>query len=358
METNSNLYWIALQTLFRSTPRKAREAVEHYGDADRAWAALREDGMGECLSKARQELDFVSQHGISVWNYRDPQYPYRLRECMDAPILLFGKGNIDANSGKMVSIVGTRQATERGKELTTQLVRDLARLVPDVTIVSGLAYGIDVAAHRAALEAGLSTLIIPAHGLDRIYPALHRNVAVASLQKGGILTEYNSGTEPERWNFVARNRIVAGMADALVVVESKVRGGSMISAQLALDYGRDVFTFPGRPTDENSRGCNMLIRNNQAQLIESAEDIVKAMAWGEETKAQPLQTTMLDLMADITPLQQRLVELLRSSEDGMHVNQLVQESGEAYARVVSELGVLELEDIVRSLPGGIYRALK
>jgi DNA processing protein len=237
------------------------------------------------------------------------------------------------------------------------LVLDLAAKVPDLTIVSGLAYGIDVVAHKAALEAGVPTVIIPAHGLDRIYPAVHRQVAVQALDKGGILTEYACGTEPERFNFVARNRIVAGLADALVVVESKKKGGSLITAEMAIDYGRDVFAMPGRLDDVCSAGCNDLIKRNKAQLIEAADDLIAAMQW-EEVKREVVQTTMVEMLANLSPTQERLVALLREAEDGLHINQIVMETQLSYGTVSAELVMLELEDIVKSMPGGMWRIKK
>jgi DNA processing protein len=237
--------------------------------------------------------------------------------------------------------------------LARRLVLELAQECPDVTIISGLAYGIDVAAHRAAIEADLQTLIIPAHGLDRIYPAVHRPVAVEALRNGGILTEYMSGTEPEKINFVARNRIVAGLADAVVVVESRNRGGSLITAGLATDYNRDLFAFPGRPGDEEYRGCNDLIRLQRATLIDSAHDLVQAMGWQTQ---QPKQTRLFE-GAEPTEDEGKLIRLLRQAEDGMHINQLVAQSGMDYAKVSGELIMLEMEGKVRAVAGGIYRAV-
>jgi DNA processing protein len=247
--------------------------------------------------------------------------------------------------------------SERGKDWCRQLVLDLAAQVPDVIIVSGLAYGIDVVAHKAAMESEISTIIVPAHGLDRIYPAVHRNVAVQALNKGGILTEYTTGTEPERHNFVARNRIVAGMADAVVIVESKAKGGSLITAQMAQDYNRDVFALPGRFNDANSEGCNTLIKMQRAQLITSAEDLIQAMQWQTENK-QPTQTVMVELLHDLTNIQRQLWEKLSESEDGWHVNQLVMELQLPYNEVAAELMMMELKGIVKGLPGGIWRRVE
>ena len=207
------------------------------------------------------------------------------------------------------------------------------------------------------MEAGIPTVIIPAHGLDRIYPSVHRQVAVQALDKGGILTEYACGTEPERFNFVARNRIVAGLADAVVVVESKSKGGSLITADMAIDYGRDVFALPGRSDDECSAGCNDLIKRNRAQLIENADDLIAAMQW-EEVKREAVQTTMVEMLVDLSPTQEQLVALLREAEEGLHINQIVMETQMSYGAVSADLVMLELEDIVKSMPGGMWRIKK
>lgn len=354
---NELLYQIALSWLYRCQLRNEKALLDLYGSATEVWKHLNEEHKSEALNKAEKELEFIQKHQIKTFYYKDANYPFRLSQCPDAPVLLYGKGALRFNEGKMVSIVGTRMATDRGKELTRQLVLDLSEMVSDVTIISGLAYGIDVASHRAALEAGLPTIIIPAHGLDRIYPPLHRNVAVQALEKGGILTEYTSGTEPEKWNFVARNRIVAGMADAVVVVESKAKGGSLITAGMAVDYNREVFTFPGRATDDSSRGCNGLIRDQKAALIENAEDLVRAMQWAVE-KPKAVQTEIGGLAADMTPAQQILLGKLREEQDGIHVNMLVMETQRPYSDVVSDLMMMEMDGWVKSLPGGIYRSLK
>lgn len=351
------LYQIALSRLYRWNIREERRLLEHYGTASEVWKHISVSGTAEMLAAAEKEVNFIREHHIQTYFYQDDSYPYRLKQCPDAPLLLFGKGNLDINHGKMVSIVGTRMATERGKELTRQLVLDLKEMVSDVTIISGLAYGIDIAAHKAALEAGLPTIIIPAHGLDRIYPTLHRDVAVQALRNGGILTEYTTGTEPEKMNFVARNRIVAGMADAVVIVESKQKGGSLITAGMAMDYSRDVFAFPGRATDEASHGCNQLIRDQKAALIENAEDLVRAMKW-DEGRPQPIQTELVELTETLEPVQQQLLNKLREAEDGMHVNLLVMETQLPYSDVVSNLMMMVMLGIVKDLPGGIYRALK
>ena len=338
----------------RTRQRQLRELLDRYDTATAAIAHHPDMVSREAIQHAQKELEFIEKHNIQLYYYKDTNYPYRLAQCVDAPLLLYGKGNIDVNPQHAVSVVGTRMPSERGKDWCKRFVLDLAAQVPNLTIISGLAYGIDVIAHKAAIEAGIPTIIIPAHGLDRVYPAVHRSVAVQSLDKGGILTEYTTGTEPERFNFVARNRIVAGMADAVVVVESKARGGSLITAQMAQDYNRDIFTVPGRPDDLCSAGCNQLIKQQKAQLIENAADLLSAMRW-EEQANQPRQTTMMEMLYDLTPTQQQLINLLRDAENGMHINQLVMETQLAYGTVSAELMMMEIQEIVKSMPGGMWR---
>ena len=348
---------IAITWCNRTKQRQLRQLLDRYGSATESIAHHPEMISRAAIEHAQKELDFIEKHSVQLYYYKDSNYPYRLAQCTDAPLLLYAKGNVEVNPKHVVSIVGTRMPSERGKDWCRQLVIDLASHIPDLTIVSGLAYGIDVMAHKTALESGIPTIIVPAHGLDRIYPATHRNVAVQALEMGGLLTEYTTGTEPERHNFVARNRIVAGVADAVVVVESKSKGGSLITAQMAQDYNRDVFALPGRFNDTCSAGCNDLIKHNKAQLIECAEDLIAAMGWKVMTK-QPRQTAMLELICDLTNEQQQLVNLLRDSEDGMHINQLVMETRLAYNMVSSELVMLELQDVVKSMPGGMWRLKK
>ncbi|MBR1716068.1 MAG: DNA-processing protein DprA [Paludibacteraceae bacterium] len=354
------IYKLALAYLYRYRSHVAHRMLAQYGSAEAAWENVERDPYvdkakkTEAWERALREEEFVRKHGISTCFCLDEDYPERLKHCVDRPVMLFGKGNIQHSKGKFVSVVGTRRATERGKELTRRFVLELAQVCPDVTIVSGLAYGIDVAAHRAALETDLPTIIIPAHGLDRIYPAVHRQVAVEALENGGILTEYMSGTEPDKMNFVARNRIVAGMADAVLVAESQEKGGSLITASMAIDYNRDLFAFPGRPNDMNSRGCNNLIRKQQASLINSAADLVEQMGWNDMSDTQ----LSFRLEENSAPENDSaLLRLLRSAEEGLHINSLVMESQMPYGDVAAELTMMEMEGKVRALPGGIYRAI-
>ena len=358
--TPDTLYRLIVCIAQRNSPRTARQLLDRYPTAQEAIERHPEifaDKLPEARKRAEQELEFIQRHQIATYYYQDDHYPYRLAACVDAPLMLYAKGHVQVNPQHTVSVVGTRRATERGKDWCRRFVLDLAAQVPDLTIISGLAYGIDVAAHKAAIEAGIPTLIIPAHGLDRIYPATHRPVAVQALERGGILTEYPSGTEPERHHFVARNRIVAGMADALVVVESKARGGSLITAEMAVDYGREVFAVPGRAGEECSAGCNDMIKRQRAQLIEHADDLIQCMQWTTQP-TQPVQTSMVEMMNPLSDLQIHLLQLLRLSEDGLHINQLVIETQCNYNVVSAELVMMELQDIVKSMPGGMWRAKK
>lgn len=365
------LYRIALPLLEEVGQKRAKDLYIRFGSAKAVFSLNQNDfqqhthlghesivklinSKDKALKRASEELAFIERHKIEVYFFQEDNYPYRLRECVDAPLLLYGKGNLAFNQGHLLSIVGTRMPTEKGKELCRKTVLDLAAMLNKITIVSGLAYGIDVTAHRAALEAGIPTIIIPGHGLDRIYPAVHRKTAVEALENGGILTEYMSGTQPDRQNFIARNRIIAGISDATLVVESKEKGGSLITADMAASYSRDVFAFPGRPSDVCSKGCNILIKNQKAALVESAQDIIMAMQWDANKPKEIVQTSMFD---DLPPLQANLLEILKKEEEGLHVNQLVMALQKPYNEIIAELLQMEFAGLVKALPGGIYISL-
>ena len=312
----------------------------------------------EAFCRAEQELTFAQKNGIDAICIGDRRYPSRLRECPDAPLVLFFKGNTNLNALRIVSLVGTRNATDYGRQLCNDFIRDLKILCPEVLIVSGLAYGIDIAAHRAALEHQLPTVGVLAHGLDRIYPAVHRKTAIEMLEQGGLLTEYMTGTNPDRQNFVQRNRIVAGMADATIVVESAGKGGALITAGLATDYHRDCFAFPGRVGDPFSLGCNALVRDNKAALILSAEDFVKAMSWDLSlTHKQAPQAIQRQLFLDLSPEEEALVAALRPHRDGLQINLLVVEADIPINRASALLFELEMKGVVKALAGGVYKVV-
>ena len=308
----------------------------------------------EAFRRAEEELEFVEKNSICCLTLKDEAYPSRLRECEDAPVALFFKGKMDFNRLHMVAMVGTRRATEYGKQFCQDFVKELKALCPDAVIVSGLAYGIDIHAHRAAVGNGLGTVGVLAHGLDRIYPQVHRKTAVDMLHDGGLITEYLTGTNPDAFNFVERNRIVAGMTDATIVVESASKGGSLITASLANSYNRDCFALPGRIDSEYSKGCNHLIRENRAALITSAEDFVKAMGWqSEKQKPQAIQR---DLFVDLTPEEQLVAKLLQTRGD-LHVNTLTVETNLPINQLNAILFSMEMKGAVKALVGGVYHLL-
>ena len=315
-------------------------------------SALSDKSLFDC---AKKELEFTAAKGIGITCIKDDDYPYRLKECDDAPPVIYTMGNADLNARHIVSIVGTRRVTEYGKDICNAFVADLARMLPGVLIVSGLAYGVDVCAHRAALKAGLPTIGVLAHGLNRMYPSSHRTVAKDMLANGGLLTEYMSGTEPFKQNFLQRNRIVAGLADATVVIESPSTGGSLVTASIAQSYMRDCFAFPGRVNDQFSMGCNELIAHNKAALVTSAYDFVEAMNWGAAVKnAEPREA---ELFPELQPMEQILLDLLRENSNGMQLNSIVVALDIPVGRVMSLLFELEMKNLIRTQAGGAYRAI-
>lgn len=308
----------------------------------------------EAFKRAEQELLFAEKNQIQCLTLNDAAYPSRLRECEDAPIALFYRGNTPLNALHVISIVGTRHATAYGEDLCHSFVRELAELCPNTLIVSGLAYGIDIHAHKSALQHGFPTVGVLAHGLDRIYPSAHRKTAVSMMDQGGLLTEFMSGTNPDRQNFVKRNRIVAGMSDATIVVESAQKGGALITAELAEGYHRDCFTFPGRTTDTYSKGCNELIRSNRASLILSAEDFVSVMGWNVH---KPTKAIQRELFPNLSEEETKIVQTLQSSHEGIQINTLIVKTDIPINRISMLLFELEMKGIVRALAGGVYRLL-
>lgn len=311
---------------------------------------------GKALLSATNEISFIRKNNITPLFFTDADYPQRLLECDDAPLMLYYKGNTSLQVPRVVSIVGTRHATPYGKNFVDTLVRDLADACPDTLIVSGLAYGVDVAAHRAALRYGLPTVGVLAHGLNTIYPAQHRNTAVEMLGNGGLLTEYTSSQATHRGFFLARNRIVAGLADAVVVVESGIKGGSLFTATIAGDYHRDVFALPGRVGDISSMGCNNLIRQNKAALLTCADDLIEAMGWGNR-REQPSQTTLtIEREVDLTAEEQRIMQYLSLNGEGQ-INRMAVELDTPIATLSATLVELEFKGCVVAFPGGVYRPM-
>lgn len=361
------LYRIAL-SLFRSLrPALAEELFRRVG-SEREFFELPEstlsavmgfrnrifstEARNAALASARKELDFVERNSIRTIYFRDADYPQRLLQCEDAPLLLYTLGDCDLTGSKVISIVGTRHATAYGSDFVGDFVAGLAARLPDKpVIVSGLAYGIDIAAHRAAIKAGLPTVGVLAHGLNTLYPASHRSTAAAMVRGGGmLLTDYPSSTAIHKGNFLARNRIVAGLCDALVVVESAVKGGALVTARIASGYSRDVFALPGRRGDRYSEGCNRLIASQVAGLITSADDFICQMGWPMvETQPQlPLGPESL------SPEERSVCELLRQGGD-LSFSQLSARLDIPTPRLMSILVDMEFRTLLIQLPGGLYR---
>lgn len=309
--------------------------------------------------RAEEELEYDAQHGIRTLCLNDDDYPQRLRECPDAPLMLFYKGTADLNARRIVNIVGTRHATSYGEDLVRKLVADLRLLCPGVVVVSGLAYGIDVCAHRHALANRLDTIGVLAHGLDDLYPARHRSVANEMVKQGGLLTEFMTHTNADKLNFVRRNRITAGMSDACILVESAAKGGGLITARISREYNRDVFAFPGAVGAPYSEGCNRLIRDNGAALITSAEDFVKAMGWDDDARIEAARQAGIarSLFPDLSAEEQKVVELLRKTND-LQLNTISVRTALPMATLTSLLFTLEMKGVVKPYAGGTYHLLQ
>ncbi len=312
--------------------------------------------MDSHLARAEQELAFCETAHIQSLSIHDAAYPERLRHCPDAPVMLYCRGNADLNARHVVSMVGTRQITDYGKELCRTFVRDLQTVCPDTLVVSGLAYGIDVHCHRAALESGLPTVGVMAHGLEQVYPRLHSDTANQMVQHGGLLSEYMSGTVIEKRHFVQRNRIVAGMADATIVVESAQKGGSLITADIALSYDRQVWAFPGRTSDACSAGCNKLIAGNAAALLTDADAFCTAMGWADEArrKKRLAAGVQQELFADYSDVERCILQELAKA-DSIQVNILSVKTNLPVGALTGHLFALEMKGAVEMLVGGKYK---
>ncbi len=303
------------------------------------------------MDQAQRELEFIQKHQIRTYFYLDENYPFRLKNCTDAPIILYYKGNANLNESRVVSVVGTRNATGYGKEVCDELIRNFSERNYSILVVSGLAYGIDVQAHKSCLKYNVPTIGVLAHGLDVVYPSLHASVAAKMIENGGLLSDFPSETKIDRNNFLRRNRIIAGLADATIIVESAEKGGALVTADIANSYNRDVFAFPGRSTDLYSRGCNKLIKFNEAVLIENQADIEKAMNWDVKTaSAKAVQTS---LFVDLIPEEQTLVDLLKAGD--RFIDEITIETKLPMSKVSALLFNLEFKGLVVSLPGKMYR---
>ena len=310
----------------------------------------RDDYRRNCLERAVKEDAFVREHGIRAAYFTDETYPHRLLEAPDAPAMIYILGDCNLESKHVVSVVGTRHATQYGIRFCDTLIGELAQSLPELVVVSGLAYGIDIAAHRAALKHGVPTVAVLPRGLNRIYPASHRNDAVAIAKRGGmLLTDYTSQDEVQKSNFLARNRIVAALSDCTVIVESAGAGGALVTASLAMSYNRDVMAVPGRCGDEFSTGCNKLIATNKAALITGAADLMAAMRW----EGLPQQPQQLNLFPELTKEEQAVVDVIRHHGE-IHINALADALSQPVYKLMSVLVELDCKNVIATLPGCRY----
>jgi DNA processing protein len=367
MNTPENLaYKIAISLIPGIGSVTARNLIAYVGSVEGVFQEKEKNlmkipGVGEVnakkvvrqnvLERAKREIDFIQKTRIQTFFYLDDNYPTRLKGCSDAPIILYYKGNGNLNERRIISVVGTRNATNYGKEVCEELIRSFSEKSYPILVVSGLAYGIDVHAHKACLKYNIPTVGVFAHGLDVVYPSLHAPIASKMLESGGLISDFISETKIDRQNFLRRNRIIAGLADATIIVESAEKGGALVTADIANSYNRDVFAFPGRSTDLYSRGCNKIIKLNEAVLVESQADIEKAMNW--DIKVSTNRTYQTSLFVELTPEEQKLVDLLK--EGDRFVDEITIETQLSMSKVSALLLGLEFKGMIVSLPGKIYR---
>ncbi|WP_304199929.1 DNA-processing protein DprA [Flavobacterium alvei] len=344
----------------------AKKLITHCGSAAEVFKTKSSqlasiDGIGSVLlknlkdktvfEKAEKELKFIKSNEIDVAYFQDENYPDRLKHCIDGPVLLFTSGNIDLKNKKIISIVGTRKITSYGMEFCRKLIEDLAPLDP--VIVSGFAYGVDIFAHQLAMEHDLQTIGVVAHGLNQIYPKDHKKYVAKVEKNGGFMTEFWSTSNPEKENFVRRNRIVAGMTEATIVIESADRGGSLITANIANDYNRDVFAVPGRTTDKYSQGCNNLIKTQKANLLTSAADLIYILNWDIESKAKPVQKQLFVVLEND---EQKVYDyLLKNGKELLDIIAL--RCDFPIYKISGMLLNMELKGVIRPLPGKLFEAI-
>ncbi|MDP4291104.1 MAG: DNA-processing protein DprA [Bacteroidota bacterium] len=366
VEDQELIYRIALTLIPGVGDVLAKKLIACCGSVEAVFAEkqdmlLRIHGVGPVVSKsirnresflrAEKEVRFLQRYSIKPLFYLDSDYPERLKQCEDHPTMIYYKGTADLNHVRPIAVVGTRRVTEYGKIECKKIIDGLAPFEP--MVVSGLAYGVDTCAHKSSLEAGLFTIGVLGHGLDRIYPSQNKQLAGKMLNQGGLITEFVSETKPDAENFPRRNRIIAGLCDAVVVIEAGLKGGALITADIANSYNRDVFALPGRVTDFFSEGCHFLIKTNRAALIENAADLVYAMGWQANNNGKAPQ---LKLFEELTDEEEKLVHILKEKGD-VSVDTFVNESNMASGKVASLLLNLEFKGVIKLLPGKVYRLI-
>ncbi len=367
MNDETLFYLLALQRVELVGDVVAKKLLNHFPNPKEIFESkpqklLSIDNVGTVLmknlqnktvfEKAEAELKFIRDNNLDIYYFLDEKYPEKLKHCIDGPILMFGSGNMNFNDRKVISIVGTRQITSYGTESCRKIIEDLAPLNP--LIVSGFAYGVDIVAHQAAMDFGLQTIGVLAHGLNQIYPKVHKKYVAKMEENGGFLTDFWSTSNPDRENFIRRNRIVAGMAEATLVIESAEKGGSLITANIANDYNRDVFALPGRATDKYSQGCNTLIKTQKANLMTSAADVIYLMNWDlKQEAAKPVQK---QLFVELDDDEKLIYDFLQ--KNGKELLDIIAiECGFPIYRISSILLNMELKGVIRPLPGKMFEAV-
>lgn len=303
------------------------------------------------FATAEKEIEFIEKYKIKPLFITDEEYPQRLINCYDSPTMLYYRGTSNLNTAKIIAIVGSRSHTDYGKAITEKLMQDLAG--SEIVVISGLAYGIDAISHKAALKNSLETVGVLAHGLDKVYPAENTAMAKEMIRNGGLLTEFRTKTRPDRHNFPSRNRIVAGMSDATIVVETDIKGGSIITAELANGYNKDVFAFPGKTTDKKSTGCNFLIKNNKAILLTDAQQLLETMGWQEQKK---IKRSTKELFIELTPHEKIIIDML-NTKDLVAIDEINLQSGLSSSAIAAAILNLEMQNIIQALPGKMYKIL-
>jgi len=368
MSETSLKHKIALGLIPRIGDINARKLVSFFGSVEAIFHEpyrnlIKIPGIGSGIAKyicdknyldtAEKEAEYITKNNITTHFYLDNDYPFRLRQCDDSPVVFFFKGNCSLDAAKILSVVGTRNATTRGRELCEKIIEGLAVGHPDLIIVSGLAYGIDIASHKAALANNLQTIGVLAHGFKTTYPAIHASTAKAMVTKGGLVTDFLSDALPERNNFLKRNRIIAGLADATLVVESGIKGGALITADIANSYNRDVFAVPGRPDDQWAAGCNSLIKSNKASLIECSDDIEYFLNWKPEKSKPEVQRT---LFSDLDENEKIIFELI-SKQGELNIDTVCRALDIPVNKLSSLLLQMEFKGLLKCAPGNLYRTV-
>ncbi len=367
MNTDSLYYLLALQKVKNIGDISAKKLLRHFGSAKAIFEAAKNNSIDvqdiglvmiqslkqfDDWQRVSDELEYIDQNNIKIVSIFDDDYPYRLQHAPDGPILFFYQGNTDLNGSKMLSIVGTRNITPYGKRIVAEFLEVLAPYKP--VIVSGLAYGVDIEAHLNALKHDLPTIGVLGHGFQRIYPSIHQKIARQMLDNGGLISEFWHTDAVDRNNFLKRNRIIAGISEATLVIESGEKGGALVTADIANSYNRDVFAVPGRLSDMFSKGCNNLIKNNKAALVTDAHDIIELLQWSED-KIKP-DNPQLNLFVDLTDDEQLIFDLLQT-EAKLSLDEIAVKLQMPISKTAQILLQMELKNIISSLPGKMYELL-